>query len=74
MKSLPISFKEAEKVTHDINNIWHACYEGQRNCVIYTHSYQKNSPSYEYHFINYGFDQYAFVAKYPTEDRRKNHE
>jgi len=71
MKSLNISTKEAEKVTHDINSIWHTKYEGRLNCVIITHSHKKDSPSYEYHFINNGFNNYIFVGKFPTKDRRK---
>lgn len=70
MKSLRITKKEAEKVTHDINNVWHAKFQGKKYCRIYSHSYQADSPSYVYHFINNGFNNYEFVAKYPTPDRR----
>ncbi len=62
--------KELVKVTHDINNVWHARYEGLRVCVIETHTNKKNSPSYEYVFINHGFDNYEFIDKQPTSDRR----
>ena len=37
---------------------------------IYTHSHKRNSPSYVYIFRNYGFDNYEFIGKYPTADRR----
>mgnify|MGYP006873078554 CR=1 FL=1 len=70
MKSLRITRKEAAKVTYDINNVWHERFQGKRYGRIYSHSYQHDSPSYVYHFINYGFDNYEFVAKYPTPDRR----
>ena len=70
MKILKITKKEAAKVTHDINNVWHDRFQGKRYCRIYSHSYQSDSPSYVYHFINHGFDNYEFVAKYPTPDRR----
>ena len=70
MESLRITKKEAVKVTHDINNVWHARYKGKKYCRIETHSFGIGSSSYVYHFINYGFDQYVFVGKYPTRDRR----
>ena len=70
MKSLKISRKEAEKVTHDINNVWHSKYQGKRVCVIETHSNRIDSPSYEYIFINNGFDNYQFIGKNHTKDRR----
>ena len=62
--------KEIAKVTHDINNVWHLKFQGKKKCVIETHSYELDSPSYEYHFINNGFDDYTFVGKFPTSDRR----
>ena len=70
MKSLPITKKEAAKVTHDINNIWHERFKDEEKCVIRTHSNKKDSPSYEYHFINIDFNHYMFIGKYPTIDRR----
>lgn len=72
MKSLKITRKEAAKVTHDINDRWHKNYSNRtgEKCVINTHSHRVDSPSYEYHFINYDFDNYRIVAKYPTIDRR----
>ena len=71
MKKLRITRKEAEKVSHDINNDWHIKYSSrvEQKCIINTHSHRPDSPSYEYHFINHGFDCYEFVAKYPTRDR-----
>ena len=58
MKSLKISRKEAEKVTHDINNVWHARYRDVKIGYIYTHIHKVNSPSYVYVFRNYGFNNY----------------
>ena len=71
MKSSKISKKEAEKVTHDINNVWHARYENVEIGYIYTHTHKANSPSYKYVFKNYGFDNYEFIGKYPTADRSR---
>ena len=65
-----ISRKEEVKVTHDINNIWHTKYMGEEYCVISAHSHRPDSPSYDYYFINRGFDNYEFYAKIPTIDRR----
>ena len=70
MESLKISRKEAAKVTHDINNVWHERYENVEIGYIYTHSYKISSPSFVYVFRNYGFDNYEFIGKYPTADRR----
>ena len=70
MKSLKISRKEAEKVTHDINNVWHARYRDVEIGYIYTHTHKVNSPLYVYVFRNYGFNNYEFIGKYPTADRR----
>ena len=70
MKSLRMTRKEMEKVTHDINNVWHKKFQGKTYCQIETHSHKVNSASYEYHFINYGFNNYELIAKYPTIDRR----
>ena len=70
IKTLRITKTEAAKVSHDINSVWHTRYYGKRYCRIETHSHRRDSPSYVYHFINHGFDQYEFVGKYPTQDRR----
>ena len=70
MKSLKITRKEAAKVTHDINNVWHSKYKDVKIGFIYTHSNRPDSPSYVYTFINHGFDNYEFIGKYPTADRR----
>ena len=43
MESLRITKKEAAKVTHDINNVWHARYRGIRVGIIYTSSYRVDS-------------------------------
>ncbi len=71
MMGLRITKKEAAKVIHDINNIWHERYAGKEYCVIETHSHRVDSSSYEYIFINHGFDHYTFIGKYPTSDRRQ---
>ncbi len=73
-KSLNITKKEAAKVTHDINNEWHILYQNKRYCQIETHSHLPDSPSYVYHFINEGFNNYIFVGKFPTIDRRESYE
>lgn len=70
MKSLKISRKEAAKVTHDINNVWHERFSDKEVAVIHTHSHKKNSKSYDYYFINHGFNDYEFLWKRPTADRR----
>lgn len=70
MKSLKISKKEAAKVTHDINNVWHERFRNVEIGYIDTHSHKVNSPSYMYVFRNYGFNKYEFIGKYPTADRR----
>lgn len=69
MKDLKISKKEAAKVTHDINNVWHERFKDKEFAVIHTHSHKSTSPSYDYYFINYGFDDYEFLWKRPTADR-----
>ncbi len=70
VKNLSMTRKEVAKVAHDINNVWHSRFRGEEKCVIETHSNEQDSPSYEYHFLNYGFNNYVFVGKYPTIDRR----
>ena len=55
--------KEAAKVTHEINNVWHTRYKGLEYGVIYTHSNKPNSPAYAYSFINHGFNNYQFIEK-----------
>lgn len=70
MRYLRVSRKEAEKVTHDINSVWHKRFQGEEFCTIHTHSYGLDSPSYDYFFINHGFNNYEFLGKRPTRDRR----
>ena len=70
MRTLKISKKEAVKVTHDINSVWHTKYKSVKYCRIETHSNRPDSPSYVYHFINHGFNEYEFTGKYSTKDRR----
>lgn len=70
MKKLRMAKKEIAKVTHEINNVWHMKYKGLGIGVIQTHTNKKDSPSYEYVFINHGFNWYEFIDKRPTADRR----
>lgn len=65
--SMPMTAKEKAKVTHDINNVYHAKYEGKRSCIIRTHSNEPDSPSYVYRFRNNGFDDYDIYMKEPNE-------
>lgn len=67
-KSLKISPKEREKVTHDINNIFHKRFEGKPNGMIITHSNKKNSPAYNYYFENNGFNNYNIFRKTKNPD------
>lgn len=62
-ESLSISKKEASKVSHDINNLYHAKYNGKRECTIVTSSHEPDSPSYVYRFKNYGFNNYDIYYK-----------
>ena len=54
--------QERIKVEHEINTIYHAMFEGKRFCRITTHP-DKDSPAYDYFFINHGFDRYEFTVK-----------
>lgn len=62
-QSLPMTAKEKAKVTHDINNVYHAKYKGKRVCVIRTSSNEPDSPTYYYRFKNHGFDDYDIFMK-----------
>lgn len=62
-KSLPMTAKEKAKVTHDINNLYHAKYKGECNCFIRTSSNKPDSPSYYYRFKNNGFNNYDIYFK-----------
>lgn len=62
-ESLPMTGIEKAKVTHDINNLYHAKYKGKRNCIIRTSSNEPDSPSYYYKFKNHGFDNYDIYHK-----------
>ena len=66
-ESLPMTAIEKAKVTHDINNLYHAKYKGKRNCVIRTRSNEPDSPSYYYKFKNNGFDNYDIYHKAEIE-------
>ena len=60
--------KEKAKVTHDINNVYHAKYKEKRSCFIRTHSNEPDSPSYLYRFRNHGFDNYDIYMKIKEDD------
>ena len=62
-QSLPMTAKEKAKVTHDINNVYHAKYKGKSSCYIRTHSNEPDSPAYVYRFRNHGFDDYEIYMK-----------
>ena len=62
-QSLPMTAKEKAKVTHDINNVYHAKDKGKRVCVIRTSSNEPDSPTYYYRFKNHGFDDYDIFMK-----------
>ena len=66
--SLPMTEKEKAKVSHDINNVYHAKYKGKRTCLIVTHSNEPNSPAFTYRFKNHGFDNYDIYMKEPNDD------
>lgn len=66
-KSLPMTAKEKAKVTHDINNVYHAKYKGKSSCYIRTHSNEPDSPAYVYRFRNHGFDDYEIYMKESTD-------
>ncbi len=70
MRYLEVNRKEAEKVTHDINNVWHERFQGEEFCVIHSHSYLPDSPGYDYYFINHGFNDYEFLGKRLIKARR----
>lgn len=65
MKSLRITRREAAKVTHDINNVWHSKYKDVEIGFIHMHSNRPDSPSYVYTFINHVFDNYEFHREVP---------
>lgn len=54
--SLPISAKERQKITHEINSVYHSRYEGKENCLIH-------NGNYTYYFVNYGFNEYDIRFK-----------
>lgn len=62
-QSSPMTAKEKAKVTHDINNVYHAKYKGKRVCAIRTSSNEPDSPTYYYRFKNHGFDDYDIFMK-----------
>lgn len=63
VESLPMTAKEKVKVTHDINNVYHAKYKGKRVCAIRTRSNEPDSPAFYYRFRNHGFDNYDIFMK-----------
>lgn len=71
MRYLKVGWREAEKVTHDINADWHKRFQGQEYCVIHSHSYEPDSLGYDYYFINHGYNEYEFLGKRLTRTRRE---
>lgn len=67
-ESLPMTEKEKAKVTHDINNVYHAKFKGKRSCFIRTNSNEPDSPSYLYRFRNNGFDNYDIYMKIKEDE------
>ena len=45
---MEMTAKEKAKVTHDINNVYHAKYKGKSSCYIRTHANEPYSPAYVY--------------------------
>ncbi len=57
-----VSVKEAEKVGHDINNIYHAKYNGKRSGMITTYN-PDDDIAYNYAFECHGFGEYNIFSK-----------
>jgi len=54
--TLPISKKEKAKVTHAINDVYHARFEGKTECIMH-------NGNYKYFFMNHGFNEYDIYFK-----------
>lgn len=62
-----VSVKEAEKVGHDINNIYHAKYNGKRSGMITTYN-PDDDIAYNYAFECHGFGEYNIFSKVENVD------
>lgn len=62
-----LSDKEASKVGHDINNVYHARYKGKRSGMITTYNPDDNK-AYNYSFECHGFGEYNIFNKIENED------
>ena len=62
-----VSVKEAEKVGHDINNIYHAKYKGKRSGMITTYN-PDDDVAYNYAFECHGFGEYNIFSKVENVD------
>lgn len=62
-----LSAKEASKVEHDINNVYHARYRGKRSGMITTYN-PDDDKAYNYSFECHGFGEYNIFNKIENED------
>lgn len=62
-----LSEKEASKVGHDINNVYHARYSGKRSGMITTYN-PDDDKAYNYTFECHGFGEYNIFSKIENED------
>lgn len=62
-----LSEKEASKVGHDINNVYHARYSGKRSGMITTYN-PDDDKAYNYTFECHGFGEYNIFRKIRNED------
>jgi len=68
MVTADITDKERAKVTHDINNDFHAKFSEKRRAIITTYSNEQNSPAYAYSFEIHEFDEYNIYDKQLDEN------
>lgn len=62
-----LSEKEASKVGHDINNVYHVRYKGKRSGMITTYN-PDDDKAYNYTFECHGFGEYNIFSKVENED------
>ena len=60
-----LDWREREKIRSEINTNY-TKYKKERYCVHI--SYGLDGYSYEYYFVNRGFDDYFFYARIPSEE------
>lgn len=61
-----VSPKEADKIGHDINNVYHSRFKGKRRGVITTYN-PDDDTAYDYKFECHGFDEYNIFEKAKNE-------